>query len=299
MKIFLTGASGYIGGTVANALIAAGHKVVGLAQPSRDPATLAARGIEPVTGTLDDVSLLTRLASEADAVINTANVDHRGCVEAMFAGLQGSNKPFIQTSGSGVIADAAGGAATDAIYEDETALKVLPARAPRAALNEFVLSATADGIRASVILPTMVYGVGTGLNPHSAQIPKMTAAARKHGKGKYVGEGANRWSNCHVEDLAALYLRVVERGPGGLSYYAENGENEMKEIAVAISVALGFGGRADGFTMAEAIAEYGEGFATLSLGSNSRVRATRAHGQLGWKREHPTLLETIARSAGT
>src|SRR5262245_22751647 len=109
MKVFVTGSSGFIGGSVATALMAAGHQVVGLVHPDQDPSRVRAQGIEPVPGLLDDASLLSRLARGADGVINAANVDHRGAAEAMLEALKGSGKPFIQTSGSGVIADGAGG----------------------------------------------------------------------------------------------------------------------------------------------------------------------------------------------
>ncbi len=293
MNLFVTGASGYIGGTVCSALVAAGHRVTGLARSEERAAALRARAIEPVLGTLADTSLLARLARDADAVINAANADDRASVEAMLAAIAGSGRPFIQTSGSGIVADDAGGERTDAVYEDSTPVHPLPARAARVALNALIVRAADEGVRCAVIAPTMVYGRGSGINPDSIQVPKMIAVAKKLGSAKYIGQGANIWSNVHIEDLADLYLRVLDRAPPGAFYYAENGENSMREIATAISRMLGFGGRTESMSTAEAVAEYGEPMTHYSLGSNSRVRAVRARAELGWSPRRGALLDDI------
>lgn len=297
MKIFLTGASGYVGGTIADVLIAAGHSVAGLVRSEARAAQVRARGIEPVLGTLSDAKLLGELAAGADAVINAADADHRAAVEAMLPALRNTGKAFIQTSGSGIVADCAGGEATAKVYEDDTPVRPLPARAGRVALNERVLGAAREGVRASVIAPPMIYGRGTGANPNSIQIPRMIAVARKHGVAKYVGRGANTWSNVHVEDVADLYRRVLERAPAGAFYYGENGEASMAEICGAISRMLGFGGKVASMTQAEAISEYGEMPALYSFGSNSRVRAMRARRELGWAPSRAALLDDIERGS--
>ena len=295
MKVFLTGATGYIGGTVAVALIAAGHEVVGLVRPEKQSLedALKAKGIKPVFGSLDDNALLTDMANQADAVINAANVDHRGSTETFLSALNGTNKPYIQTSGSGITADMAGGEPTEAIYEDDDVIIPLPARAARIAINNYVLAAAANGIRTAVIAPPMIYGQGTGLNPNSIQVPAMIKVAKKSGAAKYVGRGENRWSNVHVEDLADLYVAVLERGQAGAFYYAENGENSLREVAMAISRMLGYGNRAESLTVPQAIMEYGELMTNLSFGSNSRVRARRAHEELGWFGKRASLLDDI------
>ena len=295
MKVFLTGATGYIGGTVAVALIAAGHEVVGLVRPEKQSLedALKAKGIKPVFGSLDDNALLTDMANETDAVINAANVDHRGSTETFLSALNGTNKPYIQTSGSGITADMAGGEPTAAIYEDDDVIIPLPVRAARIAINNYVLAAAANGIRTAVIAPPMIYGQGTGMNPNSIQVPAMIKVAKKSGVAKYVGRGENRWSNVHVEDLADLYLAVLEHGKAGAFYYAENGENSLREVAMTISRMLGYGNRAESLTVPQAIMEYGELMTNLSFGSNSRVRARRAHEELGWFGKRASLLDDI------
>src|SRR5512146_1348225 len=109
MRIFLTGASGYIGGTVAAALLAAGHQVAGLARSAERARQVAALGIEPILGELGDAAALARAACEADAVIHAANSDDRPSVEAMLPALEASGKLFVQTSGSSIVGDQAGG----------------------------------------------------------------------------------------------------------------------------------------------------------------------------------------------
>src|SRR5579872_2909115 len=105
MRIFLTGANGFIGGAVACALIGKGHRVRGLVRDNAKAETVAAYGMEPVIGSLDDAALLQAQARTADAVVNAANSDHRGAVEALIAGLAGSGKPFLHSSGSSIVAD--------------------------------------------------------------------------------------------------------------------------------------------------------------------------------------------------
>jgi nucleoside-diphosphate-sugar epimerase len=297
MKIFITGASGYIGGSVAAPLLASGHRIIGLVRSEQRASQVRERGIEPVLGTLSDLEVLAGASRQADAVINAANADDRPSVEAMLAAIKGTGKTFIQTSGSSIVADLAGGEPTDAIYEDHTPVRPLPGRVGRVAINDLVLSAAKDGIRAVVIAPTLIYGRGSGVNPYSIQVPKMTALAKKHGIAKHIGRGENIWSNVHIDDLVDLYLRVLDRAPAGAFYYAENGENSMREVNSAISRVLGFGGRTEPMSIAEAAAEWGDGAANYSFGSNSRVRATRARRELGWSPNHGTLLEDIERQA--
>jgi nucleoside-diphosphate-sugar epimerase len=297
MNVFVTGASGYIGGTVAAALQAAGHRVIGLVRSDERANEVKRRGIEPVVGTLVDTALLARLAREADAVVHAANADDRGSAEAMLAALAGSGKAFVQTSGSGIVADCAGGEPTQAVYEDDTPVRPLPLRVARVALNEFIRAAAGNDVRTIIIAPPMIYGEGRGANPNSIQVPRLIEAAKKYGVGRYVGRGGNVWSNVHVDDLADLYLRALDRAPAGAFYYAENGENALRDIACAISRMLGFGGRAESMSLPDAIAEFGEVGATYSFGSNSRVRARRARAELGWSPSAPSLLEEIEHGA--
>src|SRR5262249_38175469 len=121
MRVFVTGANGFIGGAVASALIADGHEVRGLVRDKVKAGTVAAQGIEPVVGSLDDAALLQAEARAADAVVNAASSDHRGAVEALIAGLAGSGQPFLHSSGSSIVADLAMGEPSDRIFHEGTA----------------------------------------------------------------------------------------------------------------------------------------------------------------------------------
>ena len=131
MRVFVTAASGYIGGSVAAALRAAGHDVVGLVRSDARAAQVRERGIEPLIGTLEDAVLLAHAARAADAVVNAADAGHRGVVEATLNALAGSGKAFLQTSGSSIVADLAAGEPTDKVYDEET--PVHPAARPQGA----------------------------------------------------------------------------------------------------------------------------------------------------------------------
>jgi nucleoside-diphosphate-sugar epimerase len=293
MKVFLTGASGYIGGSVADALRSAGHEVLGLVRSPQKADQLAVSGITPVLGDLSDAALLARAARDADAVVHTADADHRAAAESMLAALAGSGKAFLHTSGSSIVGDGAWGEPSDRIFEDDTPFQPGPGRAARVAVNERVLAAAREGVRAMVITPSLIYGAGRGLHRESVQIPRLAALASKSGVPRHVGRGENIWSNVHIDDLVDLYLRVLAGGTAGAAYYAENGENSMREACVAIGRSLGLGERTAPMTREESIAEFGEGPATYSYGSNSRVRATRARRELGWAPRGPALLATI------
>jgi len=302
MKIFLTGATGYIGGSVAARLIGDGHAVRGLVRSETRADQVREHGLEPVIGSLDDAAVLTAAAGEADAVINAASADHTGAVEAILSGLAGSGKAFVHTSGSSIVGTRAGGEAVDDIYEDDTPLTPSPARAARVALNETIVAAAGRGVRTAIIAPSLIYGLGRGVERHSMQVPWLIALARKSGVARHVGPGGNIWSNVHIDDLVELYALALEKAPAGAFYYAENGEHSMREVCVAISRMLGQGGRTEAMSLDEAAGEWGEGPANDTMGSNSRVRAVRARQELGWSPAAPSLIEEIERgcyAAGT
>lgn len=293
MHIFLTGATGYIGGTVAIRLIEAGHSVRGLVRTSGKAELLARRGIEPVVGTLDDAGLLTREAREADGVINTADADHASSVRALISALTGSGKSLLHTSGSSVIGDdARGNRVAEAIFDEDTPFVVPSAKQDRRDIDLMVLRAAENGVRSAVICPTNIYGTGRGLNPHSVQIPFLANNARKHGFVQVVGRGVNRWSNVHIDDLADLYLLVLTKAPAGAFYFAENGEASFGEIGDAIAKRLGLG-PVQSLPAESAAEKWGDSRAYYSFGSNSRVRAKRARRELGWTPRHTSVISWI------
>jgi nucleoside-diphosphate-sugar epimerase len=292
MKIFCTGASGYIGGSVAAHLVAAGHQVTGLVRSAEKADSVRAYGIEPLLGTLDDAEILSQAARAADIVVNAASADHKGAVVAMLDALAGSGKPFIHTSGSSIVGTRASGQRSDAVFDEDTPITPSPARAARVALNELILSNRDKGCRPVIICPSLIYGLGHGAGPDSVQVPLLISLAGKRGNAAHAGSGENIWSNVHIDDLVTLYARAIDTAPAGAFYFAENGENSMREVCDSINRMMGFAGPPAAMSMAEAAAEWGEGTAEDTMASNSRVRAKRAR-QLGWKPNARSLIEEI------
>lgn len=139
MKIFLTGATGYIGGSVGARLLAEGHAVTGLVRTEAGAKELQARGIGAVLGTLDDSDVIARASREADAVIDTAEANHAGVVDAIAAAVRGSGKLFLHTSGSGIVATDAAGEPVDTIYDEHsTFTPSFPRMVQRAAIDQVV-----------------------------------------------------------------------------------------------------------------------------------------------------------------
>ena len=292
MKVFCTGASGYIGGSVAAHLAAAGHQVTGLVRSPEKADSVRAHGIEPLLGTLDDTEILSRAAQGADVVVNAANADHRGSVVALLDAIAGSGKPLIHTSGSSIVGTRARGERSDAVFDEDTPITPSPARVARVALNELILSYRDRACRPVIICPSLIYGVGHGAGPDSVQVPLLIKLAKKRGNAAHAGPGENIWSNVHIDDLVTLYALAIDKAPAGAFYFAENGENSMREVCEAINRMFGFAGPPTAMSMAEAAAEWGEGTAEDTMASNSRVRAKRAR-ELGWKPKARGLIEEI------
>lgn len=293
MDIFMTGATGYIGGTIARRLLDDGHKLRGLVRDEEKARKLAAFGVEPVIGGLDDAALLIAEARRADAVINTANSDHRGAVEAFLEGLAGSNKPFLHTSGSSIVADDAhGDVASEKIYDEDTPVDPVPGKKARVEIDRMIRGASQRGVRSIVVCPTMIYGNGLGLARDSAQIPGLAKRAKASGVVRHVGKGLNIWSNVHVEDVADLYRLALTKAPAGAFYFAENGEASYRDICVAIARRLKLGAP-QVWPFAEAAKELGENSAAYTFGSNSRVRGKRTRSELGWQPKHASATAWI------
>ncbi|MBO4222107.1 NAD-dependent epimerase/dehydratase family protein [Bradyrhizobium neotropicale] len=293
MKVFCTGASGYIGGSVAAHLVAAGHHVTGLVRSLEKADAVRIHGIQPLFGTLDDEECLVQAAQAADIVINAASADHKGAVVALTGALAGTGKLFIHTSGSSIVGTRAKGHRSDEIFDEDAPITASPARAARVALNEYILSHREKGSHPVIICPSLIYGLGHGAEPHSMQVPLLIALARKRGCAAHAGPGENVWSNVHIDDLVTLYALAIEKAPAGAFYFAENGENSMCEICEAINTMLGFDRPPSAMSMEEAASEWGEGVAEDTMGSNSRVRGVRARRQLDWEPKARDLLEEI------
>src|SRR5579875_3600181 len=261
MRVFLTGASGYIGSAVAEALQAAGHEVIGLARSEEQARQLAERGLRPHRGDL--------LQPETVAA------------GAMLRALAGSPKPFLYTSGVWVL-----GSTGDRIADESSPLQPTPLVAYRAALEQEVLSGKERGPRVIVIRPADVYGRGGGL------LRMLTQSARETGAARYVGDGRNRWSFVEVEDLARLYVLALEKAPAGSLFHAAHGPAvRMRELAEAASLGAGAGGKTAAWPLEEARKTLGAFADALAL--DQQVSGAKAERELGWQPRGRPVLEDL------
>ncbi len=290
MRIFLTGANGFIGGAVASALIADGHAVRGLVRDNAKAELVAVQGVDPVIGSLDDVALLQAEARASDGVVNAASSDHRAAVEALIAGLAGSGKPFIHSSGSSIVADRAMGEPSDQIFHEDTPIEPAAERAGRVAIDRLVVGTR--GIRPVVLCNSMIYGSAVGVPAQSVQIPALVRQAKASGVARYIGRGLNRWSNVHIADVAALYALAVAKASASSFMYVESGEEALGEVVRAIATRLDLGA-AQSWPADQAIAAWGREKAMFSLGSNSRVRGKAASELLGWAPKRRSITDWI------
>ena len=295
LRIFVTGASGFIGGSIAAGLVRAGHRVRGLIRNPEHAAELERLGIEPVTGTLDDRAVLIAEAQAADAVINAASSDHRAAAEALIEGLAGSGKPFVHTSGSSIVGDASGGEAGAArIYSEDALPEPTADKAARVAIDRLVLQAAHKNIRSAVLCNTLIYGHGAVAGSASVQLPRLVRQAQKSSVVRHVGSGGNVWSNVHIDDVVELYRLALENTPAGTFYFVESGEASFRDMTAAIARAMKLGPAQD-WPLKAAEQEWGYEMANYGLGSNSRVRGQRARKLLGWQPRRTSVIEWIER----
>ena len=244
-----------------------------------------------VIGSLDDTALLQDEARAADAVVNAANSDHRGAVEALIAGLKDSGKPLLHTSGSSIVGDEAMGEPSEKVFLRRHADRA-PRRQGSAGRHRPAGARCARHSLRRVVqhhdLRPFAWAAGA-----ERGVPALLWQARASGVARYIGRGLNRWSNVHIADVAALYGLAIANAPAGTFMYVENGEESLSEIVRAIAARLDLG-PAQPWAPEEAVAFWGRRTAVFSLGSNSRVRGRRAKELLGWAPRHRSITKWIA-----
>jgi len=283
MHVFLTGASGYIGSAVLRALIARDHTVTAVLRSDEKAARAREAGATAVVGDLADQELVARLAREADAVVHTASAEDvdPGFIATVLTTLDGTEKPFVHTGGIFTFG------ASSEITEDAPIAP--PALTAWRSANEAQVRAST--VRTTVVAPGIVHGHGAGIP--TMFVPDGEAPVR------LVGDGTQRWTTVHVDDLAELYVLAVERGDQDGYLVAASGHNPtVRDLAQAgVEGQPGVGGQADAHAavVAESVDEsrerLGTDFADALLLDQV---ATGAHARsLGWQPSHPTLVEEL------
>lgn len=296
-KVFITGVTGYIGGSVANLLVRKGYEVTGLVRKQADAEKLKALGISPVLGSIQELAILRNEALKADAVIHTADADDTFPVVTFIESLKATGKTFIFTSGSSLVGDNSKGEGGAFRFTEDIPVEPRIEKLHRVAINNFILAAAKDGIRSVVIVPTMVYGQGTGLKKDSIQIPMLIRISKERQGGIYLEKGENRWSNVHIEDLAELYVLALEKAAAGSYFYTENGDAKLLDIASSISRMLGYDGKTISLSLDEAIKIWGADAAAFGFASNSLVNSDKARNLLGWKPKYTSILDDIEKGS--
>lgn len=287
MRVLVTGATGYIGQNVALRLLADGHEVAGLARSDPGLQAVAARGLRPVAGSLDDVAALTEAATWADAVVDTASADHAPSTAALLDVLAGTDKAYLRTSGTGVYTDLAHGTLNPTVFTETTPHQPADVVAARWESDQRVADAASLGIRTVVIRPPMIYGDGA-----SEQIPLLIRHALVSRQSLYVGAGDNRWSNVYLADLVEAYALALTKAPAGSVFNIAGGEDCLREIAGWVAELLDLDG-ATSVTPETAYAAFGQRWVDVALSSNSRIDAALATDVLGWEPHGPSLRDEL------
>jgi nucleoside-diphosphate-sugar epimerase len=295
MKVFVTGATGFVGSAVVQELMKAGHQVVGLARSDQGARSLVAAGAEVHRGDLTDLESLRSGAAAADGVVHTAfihdfskfkencEIDRRA-IDALGSALAGSDRPLIITSGTGLLSPGR-------LSTEETTPVSGPNAIPRVASEEAAQAMAARGLRTPVLrLPPSVHGDGD-----HGFVPLLIRLAREKGVSAYVDEGKNRWPAVHRFDAARLYRLVLENGTApGARYHgvAEEGV-PFREIAEVIGRRLNV--PVVSKTTEQAAEHFGwfAHFAAL----DAPASGARTQEQLGWKPRQTGLIPDIDRES--
>jgi nucleoside-diphosphate-sugar epimerase len=289
MRVFVTGASGYIGTVVCENLRKAGHQVTGAARSAETESLLKARGDLAVSASLEDPRLLAAAAAKADAVIHAAGriaepdsaALDRGAVMAMLDAIAGSGKPFIYTSGVWVFGDTRG-----RMLGEMGALYPPALVAWRPAVENLVLEAQGRGVSSMVLRPGMVYGRKGGAPAGFFR------QAREEGVVRFVGSGEQHWSAVHTDDLAELYRLAIHSPAAGELFIACGGMPQpVRKIALAVAKVCDIEGKVESIPVEAARERMGPIADCLAM--DVKAGSTKAARFFGWTVRRPSIFDEI------
>jgi len=288
-RLFIIGASGYVGGTLARHFVAENYSVTGLVRSADAADRLRQSGIRPEFGDLEsDIVNVLAIAKASDAVVYAAQVDFSReplVVEALCQALAGTGKTLIFLSGSGVLMQRTEGAWSPDSYSEDDEFTAEPLAIPRVEAERIVRTAAQKGVRAIVIRPPIIWGPGD-----NGPVAGAYRSIAKTGAACYVGSGLAVYGNVHSADLADLFVLVLKRGRAGALYHAVAGEIPYRWIAEAVARDMGVPTRS--VTMEEAIDIFGP-FGALLQSSCSRIRDSLTREELDWVPKQHDMLSTV------
>jgi nucleoside-diphosphate-sugar epimerase len=290
MRVFVTGATGFIGSAVVSELLDAGHEVVGLARSDQGAAAVRTAGGEPLRGTLDDLDTLRGGAAAADGVIHTAyshdfsqmesaaQMDLRA-IETLGTALEGSDRPLVITTGTALIKPGS-------VVTEEDAIDPATAAHPRAGAEPMAKAFAARGVRSSIVRPgASVHGEGD-----HGFVPVLIGIARSKGVSAYIGDGSNRWPAVHRLDAAHLYRLALEDAPAGSVFHAIGDEGvPTREIAEIIGRHLNV---PTASIMPDRAAEH-FGWMGVFFGLDAPASSALTQHRLGWRPTRIGLVEDL------
>lgn len=291
--VLVFGATGYLGAQITGHLAKAGYSVTGVSRSAAGDAIVEQAGGQTLRGDLAEPDILSDAAADHQTVIYAAQrdlQDEHAFLSALTARLAGTGKRVIFTSGTGVLSQR-----TDGEWSEDTFAETdhfVPSKyiGFRHVTENLVMAAGWTGsLRAMVIRPSMIWGHGG-----CGHIARFYQDAREYGEVGYLGRGLNLYSNVHVDDLARLYLRALEKGVPGALYHAVAGEVNNRTIAQAVAADTGVATRS--LTFAEAVDRWGKFETLIGMGVCSRTRAPRSRSELGWSPVHTDLMADIGHA---